>query len=107
MKLIKWLSVLVLAIASSLYTAYVYTFLWAWFIVPVTSWPTLTIPMAFGLMLTIAYLRISGREVVERKKIYGEDKTTLDNKEKIIATVINLFADTILFGMGYIVTLFL
>lgn len=98
---LKRLGLIVFWFASTLYAAYVYTFLWVWFVVPVTGWVPLTLPMAWGLMLSIGYLKISGLKEAQLKRIHGVDKCTLSNKEHAIAFTTNILVDTMAWGMGW------
>ena len=51
---------------SAMWSGYVLTILWGWFIVPVFKLPVLSIPVAIGMALTISYLTKSSGSM--RKK---------------------------------------
>lgn len=52
------LLLLLLGIINSLYGAYALSLLWAWFIVSTFKLPTISIPVAWGMILTAQMLRM-------------------------------------------------
>jgi Na+(H+)/acetate symporter ActP len=49
-------AIVALMVASSIWSGYVLSILWGWFIVPTFGLPMLSIPVAIGLALIVSYL---------------------------------------------------
>jgi len=86
------LAVVEFFILSALINAWVLTYLWAWFIVPLFVLPKLGIAQAYGLVLIVTFFKI----VPESQK----SKTTQERVETITAHLASPFA---ILGLGYLV----
>jgi len=100
MKIIGYAVTLVIIIfINSIWSGYVLSKLWAWFVVTTFSLPEISIATAIGLALIIGYLT------------KGEEKVDTENKEFgelfLEATFKGLMKPTISLGIGWVITLFL
>jgi len=62
---------LILMFFSAIYSGYVLTVLWDWFVVPTFKLPSLTIPTAIGVALIVSYLA-RGEETADKDRPYKE-----------------------------------
>lgn len=90
----------VLAIPIGILNAYVLTNLWEWFIVPITTLPTLSIVQAFGLSWVISFFKIRINNKVQK---YDMTKFSDMMTYTSSSALLSLFA---WFG-GWIITLFM
>lgn len=89
----------VLGVPALLWRGYVLTILWGWFIVPLFGVPALSIPLAIGLSLTVAFLtsQRTGNETTEKKS----------EGEKLLTSLILCAAwPLIALGVGWVVQRF-
>ena len=94
--LVVRLLVLLLAIPlSAIWAGFTFSVLWAWFVVPTFSAPPLTIPVAIGLVLLVAFLTYQH----SRSSTTGDTSTA-----EMIARAILRPALVLL--LGYVVHLF-
>lgn len=84
-----------------LYSGFVFSTLWGWFIAPLGV-PTLSIPQALGLLLVVGYplLGIYSRLEAIKPLEFTMEKFT----QRLVASYITI---TLVWGMGAIYTLFI
>ncbi len=84
---------LVLSVPCSLYNAFMFTFMWRWFIIPLGA-PTIGTIHAWGLFLCFSFLTSS----------FTRDKHDKDDpiRNAVIILVISMLTSTFATGMGYI-----
>jgi Na+(H+)/acetate symporter ActP len=61
-------AIVALMVASSIWSGYVLSILWGWFIVPTFGLPMLSIPVAIGLALIVSYLT---KQMAESRVAWG------------------------------------
>lgn len=82
---------------SAVWSGYVLTILWGWFIVPAFKLPILSIPVAIGMTLIIRYLTSGGGSHIEKK----------ENKEWHTTFIIAFAKPLAVLFLGWIVIQFL
>lgn len=88
-------SIIVLVVISSILRGYVLSVLWGWFVVPTFGLPALSIPIAIGISLILAF---TTHQISVKKE---EDKSFGTQFSNIILHPLLVLA------IGWIVTLFI
>jgi uncharacterized membrane protein len=89
---------IVCAFLSALYSGYVLSVLWAWFVVPTFGLPALTIPVAIGLALIVSFMAKSD----------AEEKTDDEITSKIVSAVVKaILKPSFALLFGWVATLFM
>jgi uncharacterized membrane protein len=100
MKIIGYaVTTVVFILISSIWSGYVLSKLWSWFVVTTFSLPEIGVATAIGLALTIGYLT------------KGEEKADAEGKEfgelLLEAIIKALMKPTFTLGIGWVITVFL
>jgi multisubunit Na+/H+ antiporter MnhB subunit len=100
MKIIGWITTaLVTIVLSALWSGYVLSVLWGWFISPALGVPQLSVGYAIGLTIVVRYL------TYRANKDDDEDESMGTKFGKALVTAISMPAFSLLFG--WVVTWFL
>lgn len=96
----KVMLVIVLGVVSSIFSGFVLTKLWSWFVVPTFDLPQLTVPIAIGIYLTVSFMTKNNTSTLE-------DQDFPDIKE-----IFNLFSrglgrPTAALLLGYVIVQFI
>lgn len=91
---------LVSGVFTTIYSGWVLTKLWAWFVIPTFAAPMLSIPIAIGLALIVNYLTY---QMDAAKKDEEKDAAIVVLK----AVLIGLFKPTFALLIGWIITFWL
>ena len=88
-------SIIVLVVISSILRGYVLSVLWGWFVVPTFGLPALSIPIAIGISLILAFTTHQISVKKEEDKSFGTQFSNI-----ILYPLLTL-------AIGWIVTLFI
>lgn len=68
----KWFALGIGYVVSTIYSGWVLTVLWGWFIVSTFGLPALSIPLAIGLNLLVVLLTINAQPYTDKEKGFFE-----------------------------------
>jgi len=94
-KLLASCGLLILSIPVALYNAFMFTFMWRWFIIPLGA-PTIGVIHAWGLFLTLSFFTMS----FARKKYTNSDNPSIESFIRLLGS---LAVTTLLTGFGFMV----
>lgn len=97
MKTLGCIGLLAIVIVGSVFSGWVLSVMWEWFIVPTFDAPSLSIPVAIGLAMIVTFMTYQPQPTNDKE---------LD-EQVISALVTSIGKPLIYLGMGYVVTLFL
>lgn len=97
----KLLGTIILSIVAILFSGFVTSFLWGWFMVPSFSLPPISTIQAIGIVLTL-------RMFVSNNSCRKDNTDSDDRWQKDMdATVASIFLSALVLGAGWILHLFM
>lgn len=93
-----------IVILFGIYEAWIFTLLWAWFIVPVFHLPALTTVKSFCLLLVASFAGHSSFSAIDVVNVMGDE----DQKKQMVFTIIKslIFLPTLALLIGYVIKSF-
>lgn len=98
LKIVSYILRTMLGIGMIIYSGWILTFLWAWFIIPITNYSPLSIAHACGISLMISFTRFNPSTHLREYNHIGKG----DDNEPWVILLLGFTADTFVFGLAWV-----